>query len=72
MNDLEKVAFRIYPKIKYLIKYLNDQKNCEFSRMTGSGSACVGYFTKLQFAKKALINVKKKFPKYWCVFAKTI
>lgn len=72
VNDLEKVAFRIYPKIKRLIKYLNDQKNCEFSRMTGSGSACVGYFTKLQFAKKALINVKKKFPKYWCKLSKAM
>ncbi len=71
-NDLESVVFRVYPKIKRLNNFLGKQKHCVFSRMTGSGSVCVGYFKGLRAAQKALINIKKKHPKYWSVLSKTI
>jgi|TARA_B100001964_G_C14168320_1_gene570205 4-diphosphocytidyl-2-C-methyl-D-erythritol kinase len=71
-NDLEQVVFKIYPKIKTLNDFIKEQENCIFSRMTGSGSTCVGYFNKLTSAKKAKKNIQRKFPSYWCVTAKTI
>ena len=72
VNDLEKVAFKIYPKIKRLKDYLNIQKKCIFSRMTGSGSVCVAYFKDYKAARKAEINLKNKFPNYWCKLSKAM
>ena len=72
VNDLEKVAFKIYPKIKRLKDYLNIQKKCIFSRMTGSGSVCVAYFKDHKAARKAEINLKNKFPNYWCKLSKAM
>ena len=71
-NDLEKAAFKIYPKIRILARFLKSQINCEFSRMSGSGSVCVGYFKDLKSAKKARYNIQKKFPKYWCKLSKAM
>ncbi len=72
VNDLEKVTFKIYPKIKRLKDYLNIQKKCIFSRMTGSGSVCVAYFKDYKAARKAEINLKNKFPNYWCKLSKAM
>ena len=72
VNDLEKVAFKIYPKIKRLKDYLNIQKKCIFSTMTGSGSVCVAYFKDYKAARKAEINLKNKFPNYWCKLSKAM
>ena len=44
-NDLEKTVIKIYPKIKKIIDYIKSQKGCYFSRITGSGSACIGIFS---------------------------
>ena len=71
-NDLEIAAFKLYPKIKELKSWMNIQKKCQFSRMTGSGSACVAYFKDLKSARKAKILIKKKFPKYWCKLSKAM
>lgn len=71
-NDLEKTVFKIYPKVKNLIFLLNSQKNCEFSRMSGSGSTCIAYFKTLKFADKARLYIKKVFPNYWCKVSKAM
>ena len=71
-NDLESVVFKLYPKTKNLSFFIKNQQKCIFSRMTGSGSTFVGYFSQLIDAKKAKKNILKKFPNYWCVIAKTI
>ena len=71
-NDLEQVVFKLYPKIKSLNTFIKKQENCIFSRLTGSGSTCVGYFKNFKCAKKAKKNIIKKFPGYWCENAKTI
>ena len=72
VNDLENIAFKIYPKIKRLKNYLNIQKKCNFSRMTGSGSVCVAYFKDYKSARKAELNLKKRFPNYWCKLSKVM
>jgi 4-diphosphocytidyl-2-C-methyl-D-erythritol kinase len=71
-NDLEKVIFKKYPRIKILNHFIKGQENCIFSRVTGSGSTCVGYFKNLKSAKKAKKNIQRKFPNYWCEKAITV
>ena len=62
-NDLEKVVIRLYPKIKQAINYISQQKGCYFSRITGSGSACIGIFSNRRNAIYAQKLIKKKYPK---------
>ena len=71
-NDLQKEVEKKYLKISKLIKSIEKLDGCIFSRMTGSGSACYGVFKSKKAAKLAIINLKRKYPKYWCVITKTI
>ena len=71
-NDLEQVVFKLHPKVKTLNTFIKNQENCIFSRLTGSGSTCVGYFKNIESSQKAKKNIIKKFPNYWCEKAKTI
>jgi len=71
-NDLEKSAIKLYPKIKVVINIINNQNGCYFSRITGSGSACIGIFSSAKTANSAKKRIKSKFPKFWCVASKTI
>ena len=71
-NDLEKIAIKIYPKIKKIIDLIKSQKGCYFSRLTGSGSACIGIFSNKKNAIFTQKLIKLKYPKYWCVVSKTI
>ena len=71
-NDLEKTVIKIYPKIKKIINYINSQNGCDFSRISGSGSACIGIFSTKRHAVNAQKLIKLKYPKYWCAVSKTI
>ena len=71
-NDLEKAVVKIYPKVKKIIDYIKSQKGCYFSRITGSGSACIGIFSNMKNVIYAQKLIKLKYPKYWCVVSKTI
>ena len=71
-NDLEKAVIKIYPKVKTIINFIKSQKGCYFSRITGSGSACVGIFSNMKNAIYAKKLVKLKYPKYLCAVSKTI
>jgi len=71
-NDLEKAAIRIYPKIKKIIYYIKSQKGCYFSRISGSGSACIGIFSNMKEATYAQKLIKLKYPKYWSAVSRTI
>ena len=71
-NSLEQVVIYNYPVIKKILNELSLLKGCQLERVTGSGSACFGLFSSLKNARFALKNIKKKFPKFWCVLAKTI
>jgi len=71
-NDLEKTVIKIYPKIKKIIDCIKSQKGCYFSRITGSGSACIGIFSNMKFAVFAQKFVKLNFPNYWSVVSKSI
>ena len=71
-NDLEKAVVEINPKIGKLINFIKVQKGCYFSRITGSGSACIGIFSSNKRALYTKKLIKHKFPKYWTVVSKTI
>ena len=71
-NDLEKTVIIFYPKIKKIINLIKIQKGCYCSRLTGSGSACIGIFADMKSAISTKKLIKLKFPKYWSVVSKTI
>ncbi len=71
-NDLEQAVIKLNPKIKIVKNVIKNQKGCYFSRITGSGSACIGIFSDSKTANSAKKRIKSKFPKYWCVASKTI
>lgn len=71
-NSLQRVVINKYPKIKKILNALNLLEYCQFSRVTGSGSASFGLFLTQRGAELGLKKIKKKFPKYWCVTGKTI
>ena len=71
-NDLEETVIKIYPKIKKIINYIKSQNGCYFSRITGSGSACIGIFSNMKNAIYVQKLIKLKYPKYWCVVSKTM
>ena len=71
-NDLEKTVIKLYPKIGKIIDSIQSQNGCYFSRITGSGSACIGAFSNMRNAIYAQKLIKLKYPKYWCVVSKTI
>jgi len=71
-NDLEEAVIKIYPKVKKIIDYIKSIKGCYFSRITGSGSACIGIFSNMKNAIYAQKLIKLKYPNYWCVISKTM
>ena len=71
-NDLEESVIQMYPKVEKVINYIKSQKGCYFSRITGSGSACIGIFSNMKNAINAKKLIQSKYPKYWCAVSKTI
>ena len=59
-NDLQVYATEAYPILKNVIDVLNLNKSF-FSRMTGSGSACFGFFED-KLINKAIKNITKEYP----------
>jgi len=71
-NDLEKVAFKYYPKLKQLKSFMEGFHNILFVRMTGSGSSILGYFSTKNASINAAKLFRKKYKNYWCITSKTI
>ena len=71
-NDLEEAVIKIYPRIGKIIDLIKSQNGCYFSRITGSGSACIGIFSSMASAISAQKLIKSKYTKYWCVVSKTM
>ena len=71
-NDLEEPAFRKYPKLKKIKKFMEKLDKILFVNMTGSGSTIVGYFITKKTALNAIKILNKKYKNYWCILSKTI
>ena len=71
-NDLEKIAFKNYPKLKKIKFFLSNTPNNLFVRMSGSGSSIVAYFDSKKACGNASGQFKRKFSSHWCIISKTI
>ena len=71
-NDLEKIAFKKYPKLKKIKLFLSSTSNNTFVRMSGSGSSIVAYFNTKRACSNAYSHFKRKFGSLWCIASKTI
>jgi 4-diphosphocytidyl-2-C-methyl-D-erythritol kinase len=71
-NDLEKIAFKKYPKLKKIKLFLSNTHNNMFVRMSGSGSSIVAYFDSKRSCDNAYGQFKRKFSSHWCIVSKTI
>ena len=71
-NDLEKVAFKKYPKLKKIKLFLSNMPDNLFTRMSGSGSSIVAYFKSKRACSNAYSLFKRKFNSHWCIISKTI
>jgi len=71
-NDLEKIAFKKYPKLKKIKLFLLTTPNNIFVRMSGSGSSIVAYFHSIEACGNAYRQFKRKFSGDWCIVSKTI
>ena len=71
-NSLESIIISRFPVIKKVLKELSLLKKCQFSRITGTGSACFGLFLNKKDALLGSKLIKKRFPKFWCVLSRTI
>jgi len=71
-NDLEKIAFKKYPKLKNIKSFLSNTTNNTFVRMSGSGSSIVAFFHSKKACSNAYSQFKRKFNSHWCIESKTI
>ena len=71
-NDLEKIAFKKYPKLKEIKLFLSSTSNNIFVRMSGSGSSIVAYFRSKRACSNAYGQFKREFSSHWCITSKTI
>ena len=71
-NDLEKIAFEKYPKLKKIKSFLSTTPNNIFVRMSGSGSSIVAYFHSIEACGNAYRQFKRKFNSHWCIVSKTL
>ena len=71
-NALQMIVEKKHKKIKKILDLIKIQKNCLFSRITGSGSVCFGAFFSKKSAVQGLRTIKKKLPNCWCVITKSI
>ena len=60
-NDLEKIAFKKYPKLKTIKFFLSNNFRNTFVRMSGSGSSIVAYFRSKRACGNAYSQFKRKF-----------
>jgi len=71
-NDLEKIVFNKYPKLKKIKLFLSTMPNNILVRMSGSGSSIVAYFHSKRACGNAYTQFKRKYNGYWCITSKTI
>ena len=64
-NDLEETTCALYPLVRDLLDKIRDTKDCELSRMSGSGATCFGLYAEKDMANKASKELEKVYPNYW-------
>ena len=71
-NNLETSSINLCSQINLALDFLRNHKNCQFARMTGSGS-CVFALLDNEFeASKVTQDINSKFPDWWTKITKLI
>ena len=71
-NDLEETALNLHQETRMVKQFLESDERCNFTRMTGSGSAFFGCYNDEAIANEAVSKIKKLHPKWWTCLARTI
>ena len=71
-NDLEETAITLHQEIRMVKQFLESDERCNFTRMTGSGSAFFTCYNDEATANEAVSKIKKLHPKWWTCLARTI
>lgn len=69
-NDLQAPAIELLPEIAQILLSLEQQNDCLFARMTGSGATCFAVFESEIAALLADEKLKTTFPNYWVQYTK--
>jgi 4-diphosphocytidyl-2-C-methyl-D-erythritol kinase len=64
-NDLTESAISVFSDIKKCLTILEEEKNIQFARMTGSGSSCFGVVENLENAEIIARKIHNKNPDWW-------
>lgn len=64
-NDLEMPAMEQAPIIETVLQALNDDGDCLFARMSGSGATCFGLFASVKHAEYAARRLSFTHPNWW-------
>ncbi len=64
-NDLEMPAMEQAPVIETVLQSLNDDGDCLFARMSGSGATCFGLFASIKHAEYAARRLSFTHPNWW-------
>lgn len=64
-NDLQSVSVKIAPVISTVLSKISEQKECQLSRMSGSGASCFGLFETEAAAKAAAESIGSSHPDWW-------
>ena len=71
-NELEKTALLANQEMKKIREYLNNDINCKYERMTGSGSAYFTVYEDNQKAEEAIKRISEEHPNWWTYLTRLI
>jgi 4-diphosphocytidyl-2-C-methyl-D-erythritol kinase len=64
-NDLAEAATRLVPDIAIVLAALEEDPDCLFARMSGSGPTCFGLFASAAQAEKSAARLRQKRSDWW-------
>ena len=71
-NELEKTALLANQEMKKIREYLDNDINCKYERMTGSGSAYFAVYEDKQIAEEAIQRISEEHPNWWTYLTRLI
>ena len=71
-NQLEKTALLANQEMKKIREYLDNDINCKYERMTGSGSAYFAVYEDKQKGEEAIQRISEEHPNWWTYLTRLI
>ena len=71
-NELEKTALLANQEMIKVREYLDNDINCKYERMTGSGSAYFAVYEDKQKAEEAIQRISEEHPNWWTYLTRLI